>query len=212
MKKIILSTVAFLAFGYANAQETVVANANAETYGMKDGDWWAEGYFRFTSTSDETQGVESSWSFTPQVGRMINDKWGVGLYLSTGGLNYNNNALDAQGTFGIGGFGRYYFLSLGKNKSFQAYGELGLGYTAITSSYVDDVIDDNTDSTINARINVGLNYFFTPKFAATFVLANILNYNSNSSDNGEDTNDFEVNLNLYQNIFATPQFGLLYKW
>ncbi|HWR95096.1 MAG TPA: outer membrane beta-barrel protein, partial [Flavobacterium sp.] len=214
MKKIILSTVAFLAFGYANAQEAVVTETDAVTYGLTEGDWWAEGYFKYSSTSDETSSVESTFSFTPQIGYMLNSKWGVGGYLSFGGQSYNEvngRNLDSSGSWGIGAFARHYFLSLGKHKSFQAYGEIGLGYSALTTDY-NNGIDSTTDSALNARVNVGLNYFFTPKFAATFVLANILSYNSNNNDTAEDTNDLTVNINLYENIFATPQFGLLYKW
>lgn len=212
MKKIILSAVAFLAFGYANAQEVIVVEEEKGNYGLASGDMWAEGYFKYSSTSDDTNQVSSTFAFTPQIGYMLNDQWGVGGYLSFGGINYNDEAIDKSGSWGIGAFARYYFLSLGKHKSFQAYGELGLGYSALTTDYTNANVDSTTDSAFNAKLNVGLNYFFTPKFAATFVLADIVNYNNASPDGADSTSDLTVNINLFQNIFDTPQFGLLYKW
>ena len=71
--------------------------------------------------------------------------------------------------------------------------------------------EDNNNS-ITADINLGLNYFFTKNLAATFTLANILSYNSVSPENGDSVNKFELNINLFENIFAQPQFGVLYKW
>lgn len=208
MKKIILSTVAFLAFGYANAQETVLTDKSAETYGLTSGDMWAEGGFTYSSTTNDNAELKSSYSFTPQIGYMLNDQWGVGGYLSFGGGENNDN--DKFGSFGIGAFARYYFLSLGAHKNFQAYGEVGLGYTALTDKPYGG--DNTTDSAMNANINLGMNYFFTSRWAATFTLANILSYNTANPENGDNTNSLTVNVNLFNNIFATPQFGLLYKW
>jgi hypothetical protein len=59
---------------------------------------------------------------------------------------------------------------------------------------------------------VGLNFFFTNNLAATFVLANVLSYNTVSPENGPSANTFELNINLFENIFDQPQFGLLYRF
>jgi hypothetical protein len=96
-------------------------------------------------------------------------------------------------------------LSLGASKSFQAYGELGLGYSSVKEN-------DDTDSKLNANLDLGMNYFFTKHWAVTFELANVLSYNSFNPENGETSNDLEVNINLFKNIFNQPTFGLLYKW
>ena len=209
MKKIILSTVAFLAFGFANAQETVIVVEDSNTeLGMQEGNMWAEGAFSYSSTSNENASLKSSFSFTPQIGYMLTDEWGVGGYLSLAGGENNND--DKFGSWGIGAFARYYFLSLGKNENFQAYAEAGLGYSALTDN--PNIGDSTTDNAFNAKLNVGLNYFFTSNWAATFTLANIVSYNNASPENGDNTNSLNVNINLFQNIFAQPQFGLLYKW
>lgn len=198
MKKIILTIMAVAAFGTANAQEDVPTGA-----GFSKGDMFAEGSFSFRSGD-----VEDSWAFNPSVGYMVNDQWAVGGRLNFGGSK--DNASNKETVLGVTGFARYYFLTLGEDKSFNAYGEAGLGYSAITTD--PNVGDKSTDSNMNATISLGMNYFFTDNWAATFTLANILQYNSYSPENGDNSSDLQVEVNLFNNIFAQPQFGLLYKW
>lgn len=199
MKKIILTALTVFAFGFANAQDSV-----PEGKGFSKGDKFVEGSFSFRSGD-----VEDSWALTPKMGVMLDDKWAVGGFLAFGGSKDTSN--NKEGNFGIGAFVRYYFLSLGETKSFQAYGELGLGYSALTDD--PDVGNKTTDSALNANIDLGLNYFFTSHWAATFELANILSYNnSNPEGNTGNSSDLNVNVNLFNNIFAQPQFGLLYRW
>src|SRR6187402_2548240 len=161
MKKIILSVVAILAFGFANAQ-------GGDSNGFSGGDKFLEGSFSFRSGD-----VEDSWSFNPSFGYMLDDNWAIGGRLNFGGTEdpLKNNTSN----YGVTGFGRYYFLSLGATKSFNAFGELGVGYSSITSEPF--VGAKSTDSDLNANISVGMNYFFTSHWAATFTLANILQYN-----------------------------------
>jgi hypothetical protein len=196
MKKIILSVVAVLAFGYASAQDVPAGN------GFSKGDKFVEGAFSFRSGD-----VEDSWAFTPKMGYMLDDKWAVGGFLALAG---SDNGNVETGTFGIGAFARYYFLSLGASKSFNAYGEIGLGYSSVSTEVNNG--NKNTNSAMNANIDLGMNYFFTSHWAATFELANILSYNNVNPETGSNSSDLNVNVNLFNNIFATPQFGLLYKW
>jgi hypothetical protein len=197
MKKIILLVAAVFTFGIACAQDVPSGN------GFSKGDKFVEGAFSFRSGD-----VEDSWSFTPKMGYMLDDQWAVGGFLALGGSK--DNANNKEGNFGIGAFARYYFLSLGASKSFQAYGELGLGYSALTND--PNVGSKSTDNALNANLDLGMNYFFTSHWAATFELANILSYNNANPENGNNSNDLNVNVNLFNNIFAQPQFGLLYKW
>jgi outer membrane protein W len=197
MKKIILSVVAVFAFGFANAQDVPAGN------GFSKGDKFVEGAFSFRSGD-----VEDSWSLTPKMGFMIDDKWAVGGFLALGGTK--DKMSNKEGNFGIGAFARYYFLSLGASKSFQAYAEMGLGYSALTDN--PNKGSKSTDNAINANIDLGMNYFFSSHWAATFELANILSYNNANPEQGSNSSDLNVNVNLFNNIFATPQFGLLYKW
>lgn len=198
MKKIILSVVAVFAFGYANAQDVPAGN------GFSKGDKFVEGSFSFRSGDNE-----DSWAFNPSMGYMLDDQWAIG-----GRLNFSGekdvNTKDEENKFGITAFGRYYFLSLGASRSFNAFGEIGLGYSSVTND--PKVGSSTTDSAFNANIDLGINYFFTSHWAATFKLANILSYNSTNPENGSNESDLSVEVNLFNNIFAQPQFGLLYKW
>ncbi len=195
MKKIIFTVAAVFVFGFANAQDET-------DNGFSKGDKFVEGSFSIRSGD-----VEDSWSFTPKMGVMLDDKWAVGGFLALAGQDNGNIK---TGTFGIGAFARYYFLSLGASKSFNAYGEIGLGYSAVTTDT--DPVDKTTRSALNANIDLGMNYFFTPHWAATFELANILSYNNVNPEQGSNSSDLNINVNLFNNIFATPQFGLLYRW
>lgn len=192
MKKIILVLVVLFAFNYSNAQDN----------GFAKGNKFLEGSFSFRSGD-----VEDSWSFTPKMGYMLTDKWAVGGYLAFAG---KDNGTVETASWGLGGFARYYFLSLGASKSFNAYGEIGLGYSALTNEPKGG--NESTDSAMNANIDLGMNYFFTPHWAATFELANILSYNNANPESGNNSSDLNINVNLFNNIFAQPQFGLLYRW
>lgn len=198
MKKIILTVATVFAFGFANAQDKEVTDN-----GFSKGDKFVEGSFSF-----RTGDIEDSWALTPKMGYMLDDKLAIGGFLAIAGTK--DNANNKASTFGIGAFARYYFLSLGESNSFNAYGELGLGYSAVTND--PNVGNKTTDNRINANIDLGMNYFFTPNWAATFELANILSYNNANPETGSNSSDLNVNINLFNNIFAIPQFGLLYRW
>ncbi|MES2574096.1 MAG: outer membrane beta-barrel protein [Bacteroidota bacterium] len=204
MKKIILTVAAIFAFGYVNAQETSVPEGN----GFSKGNKFVEGAFSFRSQDEDLSEATSSWAFNPTFGYFLTDKWAVGGKLNFGGEKFDNG--DKSSDLGVTGFARYYFLSLGATKSFNAFGEIGLGYTSETND--PNVGSKSTDGDLNANISIGLNYFFTSHWAATFTLANILSYNNSSPEVGDNTSDLNVEVNLFNNIFAEPQFGLLYKW
>lgn len=199
MKKIILTLVAVFAFVFANAQDVPAGN------GFSKGDKFVEGSL-FIRSGDA---VQDSWSFNPSMGYMLDDKWAVGGRLNFGGGDLMNNN-GKYSNIGITAFARYYFLTLGESKSFNAYGEFGLGYTSKTND--PNVGSKTTDGALNANIDLGMNYFFTSHWAVTFELANILSYNSYNPENADSSSDLEVNINLYKNIFAQPTFGVLYKW
>ncbi|HEY4629301.1 MAG TPA: porin family protein, partial [Flavobacterium sp.] len=73
MKKIIFTAAAIFAFGFANAQDEA-------SHAFSKGDKFVEGSFSFRSGD-----VEDSWSFTPKMGVMLDDKWAVGGFLAFSG-------------------------------------------------------------------------------------------------------------------------------
>lgn len=199
MKKIFLTVGAVLAFGFANAQDSEI-----KSNGFVKGNMFLEGGISITSGDN----VADYFAITPKFGYMYSDKIAFGADLNfstTKAINGTEND-----SYGIGVFARYYFLTLGTSGSFNAYGEAGLGYNH--SKTTPPVGPTDTFNGIKANIDLGMNYFFTHRFAATFTLAEILSYNNANPENGASTSDLVVNINLFNNIFAQPKFGLLYRW
>jgi len=56
-----------------------------------------------------------------------------------------------------------------------------------------------------------MQYFVTPKMAINFGLTDILSYSSNKFDGGENVSEFNGNVNIFNNFFATAQFGMTFK-
>lgn len=200
MKKSILLLVFVFSIHFANAQEEGLPRA-----AFSKGDKWLEGGITL-STGDSN---DDYFAMTPKFGYFLNNKLAIGADLNYSAVSYlpNTNNLDKSSSLGVGAFFRYYFLNLG---NFKAYGEAGLGYNNTKLEYLGGHSD--VANGLKANIDVGLNYFFSSKWAVTFTLAEILSYNNTSPENGDNTSDLVININLFNNIFAQPKFGLLYKW
>lgn len=199
---LIIATLFTFSFVNAQQQEAEEEMNSAKGITFQKGDMFIEGSIKIS-----TGGDLDYYGFSPKFGYLLNDKFAMG-----GKLNYSSSELESTNTktnvFGIGGFARYYFLELDK-KRFKAYAEAGLGFGSNKTEIAN--IED-TDNSITADITVGLNYFVTKNIAVTFTLANVLSYNSVSPEDGPSSNTFELNINLFENIFDQPQFGLLYRF
>jgi hypothetical protein len=205
-----ITILALVTFCFANAQETEAKEElnSAKGVEFKRGDMFVEGGISFT-----TADTEDSFSINPKFGYFLSNKLAVG-----GDLDFAQTKEDLNDSetnfFGIGVFARYYFFEADARR-FKVFGDVGLGYSHATEEYNivgDPVRYDNTTNGIKANITIGLNYFFTDHFAATFTLADILTYNNAKPEDGSSSNSFELNVNLFNNIFAQPKFGLLYKF
>ncbi|WP_347051109.1 outer membrane beta-barrel protein [Flavobacterium olei] len=205
MKTKLSVILALFTFCFANAQEeqaeTEMNSAKGVTFSQ--GDMFLEGSIKIS-----TGGENDYYGFSPKFGYLLNDKFAVGAQ-----FNYASNEVEATGVktnvLGAGAFARYYFLELDK-KRFKTYAEAGLGFgrnKIDTPNFGSD-----TDNSLTANITVGLNYFVTKNIAVTFVLANMLSYNSVSPEDGPSSDTFQLNINLFENIFDQPQFGLLYRF
>lgn len=210
MKTKFFIITALFTFSFVNAQQQDAEEEMHSAKGVKfqKGDMFIEGGISI-STSDDA----NAYSINPKFGYLIADNFAVGGDLDFGGGKTDVN--DGKTSFfGIGAFARYYFFEA-DSRRFKAFADLGLGYSHAKAEYNivgNPVRYDNTTNGIKANITVGLNYFFSQKFAATFVLADILTYNNANPENGASSNSFELNINLFNNIFAQPKFGLLYKF
>ena len=213
MKKIVLSVAAVFAFGFANAQE--VENSN---FGFSKGDIVVEGALQFGTTNDKNTEIKTSnLGFTPKAGLFVTDKTMVGVELGIGSAKTTNDILNTEvksNSMSIGVFGRYYFLELGER--FKTYGELGLGYQTAKGEVSTPLgtVKDNDVNTIGVGLSVGMNYFLTPNMAVSFTLADVLSYGTSKVDaeGAKAQTEFNGNLNVLNNIFATPTIGLMYKF
>jgi len=206
MKTRFFIILSMLTFSFANAQQDEV---DAETNSAKGitfekGDMFLEGSIKI-STGGETD----YYGFSPKFGYLLNDKFAVGAKLDYSSKKEETVPETKTNVFGVGAFARYYFLELDK-KRFKAFAEAGLGFGSNKTKI--EGIEDDTDNSITADITVGLNYFVTKNIAVTFTLANVLAYNSVSPENGPSSDTFNLNINLFENIFDQPQFGLLYRF
>ncbi len=206
MKTKFFVILSMLTFSFANAQQQEVDSEMNSAKGItfEKGDMFLEGSIKI-STGGETD----YYGFSPKFGYLLNDKFAVGAKLDYSSKKEETVPETKTNVFGVGAFARYYFLELDK-KRFKAFAEAGLGFGSNKTKI--EGIEDDTDNSITADITVGLNYFVTKNIAVTFTLANVLAYNSVSPENGPSSDTFNLNINLFENIFDQPQFGLLYRF
>lgn len=195
MKKVILSAIAVMAFGFANAQEQ---KGNA---GFAKGDLFISGAVGIgsTKTGDEkTTGFE----IEPKLGYFVTEKIAVGGKLGYASLKAENAFGDTEdsNTFTIGAFGRYYFTPASQ---FSLFGQLGVDYSS-----VDDKLADNKANEIGAGLGLGLSYFVSNNFAIEAGWAGLqYTSNDNGGDGAEKTNSFGLAADL-----RSINLGLTYKF
>lgn len=215
MKKLsIIAAIAALFVAKVNAQET-----ETPAFGFDQGNVFLEGSFSFSSYKNNNEPVttRTGFVFTPKVGYFVTEDLAVGVQLGVSSYKEKVEVLNTsveEKTTGLeaGVFGRYYFLDLGQR--FKTYAELGVNFGG---TKYDDGIDGTDDRKINgigAGIGLGINYFVTEKMAISFGLSDILSYRTSKVDvdGAESENNFNANINVFNNFFATAQFGMLYKF
>ena len=196
MKKVLLSAVALLAFGFANAQEE---KANE---GFAKGDLFVTG--AFTLGSEKTGDVKSSsFEIAPQVGFFLTENIAIGGKLGYKADKAENAGGDTQDDAGftVGAFGRYYFTPASK---FSLFAQLGLDY----SSMEDKLATDYTEAELGLGLGAGLNYFVSSNFSIEAGVA-VLGYSSN--DNGGNGAD-KTNTFSFGGDWRAVTFGVNYKF
>jgi outer membrane protein len=202
MKKIILSVVAIMAFGFANAQDKKEAS-----FGFAKGDIYLGGRVSYSSTTTDpgTPGSSSvkttSTRLAPEVGYFISDNFALTLGLDS---TSSDNGTTKPTALDINLGGRYYFLNMGERfKTFTNFGlTIGSADSGVTGA-------DKT-STLGLGAGLGINYFVTPRLAIDFGLSRVLNYSSSKTGDAKSSG-IELSINEYNNFFAAASFGLIYK-
>lgn len=199
MKKIILSAVAIMAFGFANAQDK-----KEGSFGFAKGDIYLGGRVAYSSDDNETGGVSvktTSTTLAPEAGYFISDDFAITL-----GVAYKtvDNGATKPNSLDVNVGGRYYFLPLGER--FKTFTNFGVGFGSSDP-------DTGGDKTSNFHIGggLGINYFITPRLAIDFGLSDLLMYR-NSKTGDDKSTTIDLSLNEYNNFFGgTATFGLIYK-
>ena len=208
MKKILLSALAVFAFGAANAQEK-------GGFGFSKGNVLVEGNLSVKSVSvpdGSSTKTTTSYGFAPVGGFFVTDKLAVGLGLdirSDKGLESTGPSASVYDldTFGVGAFGRYYFLDLGQR--FKVYGQGTLGYTSYKAKYTRN---DVKSSAFGFRAGLGVNYFLTNSIAINFAVSDVLSISHNKPESGDGNTTVNLNVNNFSNFFTTSTFGLTFKF
>lgn len=198
MKKVLLSAVALLTIGFANAQEGATS-----TGGFAQGDMFISGGFGFDS-GKQGDYKESEFTFSPAFGYFVSDNIAVGARLDvTSGKEEMGSSEDKMNSFGADVFGRYYMTPASQ---FSVFGELAVGFGNSKYEYAGGGEDKYKMFGVNA--GVGVNYFLSNNFAIEAGWAG-LGYNSMKQDvsGAEAMNTFGLNVDL-----SAINFGLTYKF
>ena len=190
MKKFLFIAIAFIAFQTSNAQS------------FAKGDKFVEGTVKFvTGDGNET------FNLNPAVGYFLTDKVAVGSEVNTQSTN-NEAGVKISDSFGIGVFARSYFLKIGDH--LNVYSQLGLSIND-TKLYTDEDGTKPGDKSTNIAFGLGANYFVTNSLSLTLKLADLARYSSSKED-GVTSNETTIGFSGITNPFATPTFGLNYRF
>lgn len=196
MKKIILSAVAILAFGFANAQDKKEGGA-----GFAKGDLFLSGRLNFSN--EKTGDVKNDGlTFAPSAGYFLTDNWALVGGLEIGSTKNDNGVTSTKtSTTGINVGANYYFTPANQFS-------LSLGGRISYMTSKDDSTGTDVDTKeMGLRVPVGLHYFVSDNFAITAEWAGLgYSTNDNGGDGAEKTNTIDLDVNM-KNI----GFGLLYK-
>ena len=145
-----------------------------------------------TVSYTKTKDVKASYSINPLVGYFVTDKVAVGVL----GVYTRTNDINSVASLGV--FTRCHFLNIGKN--FQVFSQLDL---TSNSTKVENI---KTKSTC-ANLAFGANYVITKKLDLTMHVANLVNY-----EKTDLTSTLTAGFGRVVNPFATPSFGVIYKF
>lgn len=175
-----------------------------------------------SSNSEDPNGDKtefSNFSFTPMVGKMLNNGLGVGVMLNYDNgtdkyttINGNTTTIreDKSSSFGAGLFARKYF---NISDIFKPVIQLDAGFssgsseTTVTTNGT-GVISKSDMSGIGVNIRPIIAVFMSPQFSMEFMFGGLM-YNSTTSkpEGGEETTSSNLNFDVNQQSFG---FGFVY--
>lgn len=212
MKKVLLSAVALLAFGFANAQEEKSTNG-----GFSKGDMFVSGSVGIKSTKIGDFKT-SEFTLAPSFNYFVTENISVGAKVgytsakdmvlsSFGGEDLPYEAPVDYNTLTFGAMGRYYFTPANQ---FSLFGQLGMDFGVSTIDEFDGVSidEDNKVNTFSLAAGLGMNYFVSSNFSLEAGVG-VIGYNTSKPDysGAESTNTFS-----FGGDWTNVTFGVNYKF
>ncbi|MDR6967936.1 outer membrane protein [Flavobacterium arsenatis] len=197
MKKVILSALAVMTFGFANAQE---GNGNG---GFSKGSMFISGALSIESTKTG-EAKSSGFEIEPRFGYFVTDNIAIGGKLGFGTSKAEVAGVDTvdNSAFTVGAFGRYYFTPASQ---FSLFGQAGLDYSSIKNNLPGADFKANE---IGINVGLGLSYFVSNDWAIEATWAGLgYTSNDNGGDGAEKTSTFGLGADL-----RAISFGVVYKF
>jgi opacity protein-like surface antigen len=149
---------------------------------------------------------ESSFTINPKVGFFVTENIAIG-----GQVGYTSATADVwngfdlveekSNMFAVGAFGRYYFTPA---NDFSLFAELGVDYATGTTEV--DGTETGDVSGFGIGIAPGISYFIGSNWALEASVG-LLGYSTVDFGGDDNTNSFDLNLNL-----SNINFGVVYKF
>lgn len=197
MKRLVLTALAVIAFGFTNAQ------SKDKSEGFSKGDVFITGSIGYFSSKSNGLFKDDTFRFSPKVGFFVTENIALGLGLSIFNQKRQQNILQPetkQNNLGFLGFGRYYFKPSSK---FSIFGEAQISYETIKFEPFPQTING-----FDITLATGFSYFLSDNFAIESTWG-LLNYGTAKNDfpGSEASTSFNLGLNL-----SNANFGILYKF
>ena len=174
MKKLVLIAIVSLFALVSNAQ-------------FKKSDKILEG----TVSYAKSEGTDAEYSISPSFGYFLSDKFAIGI---SAGIGTNEDGDFTE----FGGYGRLYFLNIGKNL---------MAYTQLDLSTASNKLESVKTSSFSTNVGVGANYFISKNLALSAHICDLMNYTS-----VESTSSFSIGFTGVNNPLSSAKFGLLLKF
>jgi outer membrane protein len=200
MKKTIF-TLAFIAFAI-----TVLG---------QQGSWYLGGAVGYSSQTDkdaddsDNKTITSSWTFNPEFGTFLSDRFQLGITLGVGGSSrkVGDNKDYSRSNFSPTVYVRHFYPITEK---FSAYGGVYLGL--VTGSQKNYEYEDGNEteyktsmSGFNGRVGTGISYAIAPRFTIMgeygLLSFSSVGYKNNDGDKTHTESDFGFGVNTLGTVF-----------
>lgn len=208
MKNLLLSIAAIF---------VLLTSATAQEFGFEKGSKFIEGNIRISNYEVKSEEKEKTTIISPKFGYFIKDNLAVGVdfMFMDHVKEYKPDGISEKAHgYGVGVFGRYYFLNIGSR--FKTYAQLNATYgnTHHYSYENDEELRSPDFITYQAGGDIGFNFFVTKRLSINYSLGELLYFGTAKHDTpgAIRENTFKVNLNSFNNIFSDSYFGLSFKF